>query len=96
MTEWKKITANSNLIQTETAKAVLIKLPKSELKFWHPAKLVRTSGKGGYRMTFSYTDEFVFKCFRTGNGRYNRSEHIEDVELSAAEMEARFGADGEE
>lgn len=96
MTEWKKITANSNLIQAETAKAVLIKLPKSELKFWHPAKLVRTSGKGGYRMTISYTEDFTFKCFRNGKGRYNRSEHIEDVELSAAEMEARFGADGEE
>lgn len=63
---WKKLEANSNLIQHDTGNAVLIKLPKSDLKFWHPKKCVRTSGKNGYRMSISYTDDFEFKCERKG------------------------------
>lgn len=92
---WKSVTANSNLIQAGTAKAMLIKLPKSDLKFWHPVKLVRTSGKDGYRMTVSYTDDFTFKAFRTGQGRYNFKDKIEERELSAAEFEKFFNRDEE-
>lgn len=90
MTAWKKIVANSNLIQAETDRAILIKLPKSELTFWHPAKCVRTDGKSGYRMTISYTDEFSFKAFRNGKGQYNSREKIEERTLTAAEFEAFF------
>lgn len=89
---WKQVTANSNLIQTETDRAVLIKLPKSELMFWHPKKCVRTSGKGGYRMSISYTDDFEFKAFRNGKGKHNFKEKIEERELSVPEFESFFNA----
>lgn len=88
---WKKVIANSNLIQAETPKAVLIKLPKSEFLFWHPAKCVRTDGKGGYRLSISYTDDFKFKIFRNGKGRYNSHEKIEEREITSKEFEAYFG-----
>lgn len=87
---WKQVIANSNLIQTQTDKAVLIKLPKSELMFWHPAKCVRLSGKSDYRMTVSYTDDFKFKTFRTGQGRHNFKDKIEERELTVAQFEAFF------
>jgi len=90
-TEWKQLVCNSNLMQAETDRAILIKLPKSELKFWHPSKLVRTSGKSGYRMTIAYTDSFVFKCFRNGKGRYNSHEKIEECEFNSKEIEEIFG-----
>jgi hypothetical protein len=68
MATWEQVVANSNLIRARTERAVLIKLPKSELTFWHPRKLVRTSGKSDYRMTIAFTEEFEFKCFREGTG----------------------------
>ena len=88
--DWKQVVANSNLIQHATDRAVLIKLPKSDFKFWHPSKCVRTSGKNNYRMTISYTDSFIFKCFKTGNGRYNFKDKIAEMELNAAEFEKYF------
>lgn len=95
MTTWKSVTGNSNLVQHQTDRAILIKLPKSELKFWHPAKLVRFSGKNGYLMKISFTDEFKFKAFRNGKGRYNRFDKIEEVEMSPTEIEKAFGCDTE-
>ena len=61
MTNWIQVTANSNLIQTKTEKAVLIKLPKSKLMFWHPAKCVRTNGKNGYLFK---NDKDLLKIFK--------------------------------
>lgn len=89
---FKNVTANSNLIQTETATAVLIKLPKSELMFWHPKKCVRTSGKRGYRLSIGYTADWKFKCFRNGKGKTTSFTKIEERELSATEFEAYFNA----
>lgn len=94
MSEWKTIEANSNLIQHDTGKAVLIKVPNSEFKFWHPAKCVRTSGKSGYRLSISYTDSFDFKLFRSGKGRYNKSEKIEEKTVTSSELESMFGYEG--
>lgn len=90
MSTWKNITANSNLIQVETNKAVLIKLPKSEFVFWHPSKLVRTSGKNGYHMSIGYTDDFTFNIFKQGKGRYNKTEKISEHQISVEELEAYF------
>ena len=87
---WKQVTCNSNLIQHESDSAVLIKLPKSEFRFWHPTKCVRTNGKNGYRMTISYTDSFTFKIFRNGKGKYNRFDKIEEKEISPSEFEKFF------
>lgn len=90
MTNWIQVVANSNLIQTSTENAVLIKLPKSDHQFWHPKKCVRTSGKNGYRLSISFTDSFVFKCFKNGQGKHNFKEVISSFELSAAEFQGYF------
>lgn len=92
MATWKQVIANSNLIQTEIDNAYLIKLPKSELKFWHPKKLVRISGKNGYRMSISFTDSFEFKVFRNGNGKHNFKEIIEQKILTPAEFEIYYAS----
>lgn len=93
MSTWKSIIANSNLIQYSNDRSVLIKIPHSKLKFWHPAKCVRTSGKNGYRLTIRYTDDFKFKAFRNGEGKNNFRDVIEECEMSATEIEAAFNAD---
>jgi hypothetical protein len=90
MTNWIQIKANSNLIQKETEKAVLIKLPKSELMFWHPAKCVRTNGKSNYLMTISFTEDFKFNCFRNGKGKTTSFTKIEEVEYTAKELQEAF------
>ena len=87
---WKNIEFNSNNVQAETAKSVLIKVPGSKLKFWHPAKLVRYRGKGGYLISIGFTDEFTFRLFRNGEGRYNKNDKIEEIELTASEFIDRF------
>ncbi|WP_324171125.1 hypothetical protein [Sulfurimonas sp.] len=87
---WKNIEINSNSVQTETIKATLIKVPKTEFLFWHPSKLIRKSGKDGYKLSFGYTDNFTFKLFRNGKGKHNSHEKIEEIELSAQDFEKRF------
>lgn len=90
MADWQTVEANSNLIQHRTEKSVLIKLPKSELKFWHPAKCVRTAGKSGYFMTISFTEDFSFKVFRNGKGKHNGREVIEERLLTVDEFKGFF------
>lgn len=91
---WKNIYISKNNIETETARAVLIKMPnKSDYAsyiFWHPAKLVRES-RGG-KVSIGYTDDFKFKIFKNGNGKYNRFDKIDEKEISAEEIEEAFGA----
>lgn len=88
---FKNITANSNLIQTQTATAVLIKLPKSEYMFWHPKKCVRISGKNGYRMSIGYTPTWNFKIFRNGKGKTTSFTKIDEREITAEQFESYFG-----
>lgn len=92
---WKQVKANSNLIQTTTDKAVLIKLPKSDFKFWHPAKLVKTYGKNNYILEINYTNDFKFKCFKNGSGSKSM-EKTAEIELNVKEFEAYFEAQKEQ
>lgn len=77
---WHKVYFNSQSIEHDTAKAVLIKMPnKSEYagyKFWHPTKLVREEGGKGYHMSFSFTEEFQFMIRKYGQNRQVTAEKI--------------------
>ena len=90
---WKNIEINVQNIETDTGKATLIKMPnKSEYagyKFWHPSKLVRY-GSNSYARSISYTDEFTFKLFKNGKGKYNKFDVIDEIEISVEEFEEAF------
>ncbi len=77
---WHKVYFNSQNIEHDTAKAVLIKMPnKSEYagyKFWHPTRLVREEGGKGYHMSFSFTEEFQFTIRKYGQNRQVTAEKI--------------------
>ena len=88
MSNWKNVKGNSNLIQVTTETSVLIKLPNSKFKFWHPKKCVKTSGKNNYLMSIGYTDEFVFKIFRNGEGSHSKFKVIEEKTISVEDFEA--------
>lgn len=87
--KWRSFTVSTNNIEVSTAKAVLIKMPhKSDYDgfvFWHPAKLVR-EGDYLYSKKVSYTDDFEFRLFKKGNGRFNYNTKIAEKTISAAEM----------
>ena len=90
---WKNINLNSNLIKQETAKAFLIKIPKTKWLFWYPAKLVRFNGKGGYMMSIGFNSDMTFNIFQNGNGKYNRFEKIAQKTLNFDEMMAMLGVE---
>ena len=91
---WKNLEISQNNIKTETDKSVLIKIPGSDFHFWHPSKLVRYAK--GNRASFGYTDTFVFKAFKNGNGKWNKFEKIAEIEYSAQEIENLFGVKKEQ
>lgn len=91
---WKTINFNRQNIEYETERAVLIKMPNNSqyagYVFWHPSKLVRVIGGKGYHMSFSFTDDFKFKVFKQGKGRYNYKDIINEVELLPDDMFKEF------
>ena len=83
-----KIIINSNLIQTETPRAALIKLPKSELKFWHPKKMIRQFGKNNYLTSLWFPhNDWKIKAQRTSA---KTREVLEEKEYSPEEMAATY------
>lgn len=91
---WKNIEINLQNIETETEKAVLIKMPNNSnyagYKFWHPSKLVRY-GSNSYARSIGYTDQFTFKLKKYGNGKWNKTQVIDEKEISVEEFEEAFG-----
>ena len=90
---WKNIEINIQNIETDTGKATLIKMPNKSryagYKFWHPSKLVRY-GSNSYARSIGYTDEFTFKLFKNGNGKYNKFDVIDEIEIDVEEFEEAF------
>ena len=90
---WKNIEINKQNIETDTVKSTLIKMPNNSdyagYKFWHPSKLIR-HGSNSYARSIGYTDEFTFKLFKNGNGKYNKFDVIDEIEISADEFENAF------
>ena len=97
MAVWHKVAFNAQNIETETAKAVLIACPNTSdydgYVCWLPAMLVRDAGSIGWDKSFSFTDEFEFNLKKYGKGKYNKSQVIDEVTLSADEIAAVFGQD---
>ena len=91
---WKNIEINIQNIEADTGKATLIKMPNTSdyagYKFWHPSKLVRY-GSNSYARSIGYTDEFTFKLFKNGNGKHNKFDVIDEIEIDAEEFEEAFG-----
>lgn len=90
---WKNIQINIQNIQTETGTTTLIKMPNnskySGYKFWHPSKLIR-NGNNSYAISLGYTDEFTFKLKKFGNGKWNKFDVIDEIEISVEEFEEAF------
>lgn len=91
---WKNIEINLQNIETNTGKATLIKMPNNSdyagYKFWHPSKLVRY-GSNSYARSIGYTDNFTFKLFKNGKGKYNKFDVIDEIGIDAEEFEEAFG-----
>ncbi len=86
--KWKSLAISTDSIEARTSKAVLIKMPKGSdyagFVFWHPAKLVEHCVS--YVEKISYTDDFEFRLFKNGKGRFNYNQRIAEKTISAAEM----------
>lgn len=91
---WKNLQINIQNIEVDTGKAVLIKMPNNSdyagYKFWHPSKLVR-NGNNSYSASIGYTDEFKFKLFKNGKGKYNKFDIIDECTIYAEDFEDAFG-----
>lgn len=85
---WKNIIINESQIEATTERSYLIKVPGGDgWKFWHPAKCVHERGD---QYSLGYTDDFVFRLFRNGQGHYNFKEKIAEKEVGADEIEQLF------
>ena len=92
--EWKTIKINIQNIEFDTEKATLIKMPNSSkyagYKFWHPSKLISKSITNNYSMDIRYNDNFTFKLFKNGNGKYNKYQKIKEIEIDVEDFEEAF------
>lgn len=94
MGNWSRLRIPKTNVVYQTATAVLISMPHSSTwngyKFWHSLKI--TENAGGY-YNILYSDDFKFRLFKNGNGRYNRHEIIDRKEVGAEEIAEAFHAE---
>lgn len=80
---WKSLLFNSQNIEVETNRAVLINLPFSSKykgwSFWHPKKLIKVAGGKGYYLSLLYTDNWKFKIFSKTSEEYVSAAEIEEA-----------------
>ena len=89
MKHWKRVCTNSNRVQHQTERAVLIKMPNnSEYKgfmFWHPLSLCKFN-RG--KLQIYFTCDFVFELNKyVGNTR----KILRNISLDADELMEAFG-----
>ena len=91
MANWKNININDNLVEHETARAVLIRFPKSsEFKgytFWHPLKCIH-EGRHSASFSLGYTDEWDFTIKKTGKKSF---KVLDERSITVEEFEEAFG-----
>lgn len=93
MAQWHNININKNKIITENDKSILISMPSTSVyegyTFWHLKKLVR-DGRNKGAISIGFTNEFVFRLKKYGNGKYNKFDVLDEKEISATEMQIEF------
>ena len=91
---WKSIHINETSIIRITDKSSLIRMPNSSnyagYQFWHPNKLIREQLRKPYILNLSYTDEFEFRIFKNGQGKYNKYKKIDEKVIGTEELEEAF------
>lgn len=86
-----KMILNSNSIQYDTGKALLIKLPNSDFKFWHPKRFCNSSGKGGYQLSIWFgNQDWKIKASRTGKSGNVLGEWEKPLSQVADEFEIKI------
>lgn len=91
--EWNNINISKNKIITENDKSVLIAMPKNShyagYSFWHLKKLIR-KGRNHGAISIGFTNEFLFRLKKYGNGKWNKSEVLDEIEINSYEIERAF------
>ncbi len=77
---------HSNQILAEKGESYLIKLPKTELAFWHPKRFISRRDKG-YTLMVWFADHFTIKASRKGK----RGDVLESWERSPEEVAVKYG-----
>jgi len=89
---WTNLNFNANLIQHDTDRALLIKLPKSRHQFWHPKACVRmVRGSGDSMMSVGIADDMKITTFVPGAGKHNRRERYDERTYTAEEFIKQMG-----
>ena len=80
---WHNIQFNANLIQHQTERAVLIKLPEEKRQFWHPIKCVHfVKGSGNSLIKIGVADDMVIRSHIPSAN----NQKIEEREHTAVEL----------
>lgn len=91
---WEEIIINTQNIVAETDKAVLIKAPHKSIydgfSFWHPKKLVKDAGGKGFFKKVVFNTDNTFCLKKYGNGKFNRTQVLEEISISSLEFKAAF------
>ena len=87
---WKnsKSFYSGNQIESESAKAYLVKVPGSDFKVWINKSQTRWSGSN---VRFGFNIDWSYKLFQNGKGKYNKFEKVAEKEVSGAELLQMFG-----
>ena len=91
---WKTININKNNIKEWGKRSALIAFPHSSnyngYCFWHPIKLIH-DGRHEAAAAIAYNNNFTFRLFKYGKGKWNKYEVIDKIEIDVEELESAFG-----